>query len=137
MFHSRVHLVFIWPIFWKLRFFLCKNATCRCCFSMFLEGYFIPIFFYVSSFFCFCPMKIFSLQISKYMYMRFRICKTTPANNKNRMLIWQQLIRMLYSFLRPKSIKKWCGSPAISIIYYFRTKLYQSTLFQQWRNAEK
>ena len=98
MFHSRVHLVFIWPRFWKLRFFLCKNATCRCCFSMFLEGYFIPIFFYVSSFFCFCPMKIFSLQISKYMYMRFRICKTTPANNKNRMMIWQQLIRMLYSF---------------------------------------
>ena len=54
-------------------------------------------------FFCFCPMKIFSLQISKYMYMRFHICKTTPANNKNRMMIWQQLIRMLYSFPSPKT----------------------------------
>ena len=135
MFHSRVPLVFIWPRFWKLRFFLCKNATCRCCFSMFLEGYFIPIFFYVSSFFCFCPMKIFSLQISKYMYMRFRICKTTPANNKNCMIIWQQLICMLYSL---PSRKIYQGM----MWYYekfmvFRTKPYQLKLFQQRQNARK
>ena len=135
MFHSWVHLVLIWPRFCKLRFFLCKNATCRCCFSMFLEGYFIPIFFYVSSFFCFCPMKIFSLQISKYMYMRFRICKTTPANNKNRMMIWQQLIRMLYSFPSPKTYQGMMRY--YERFMYFRTQLYQLKLFQQWQNPRK
>ena len=49
--------------------------------------------------------------------MRFRICKTTPANNKNRMMIWQQLIRMLYSFPSPKTYQGMMRY--ISMIYVF------------------
>jgi len=67
--------------------------------------------------------------------MRFRICKTTPANNKNRMMIWQQLIRMLYSFPSPKTYQGMMRY--YERFMYFRTQLYQLKLFQQWQNPRK